>query len=100
MLSALNWIDEAKRRSTLVCWGDTERALRKEEPMATDQEKLSYLDEHISYQVIMLNYTFMRTTTFKPSTQEEELDWNGFVGVVRRPRSELNRFFFEEGARG
>jgi len=47
--------------------------------MATDQEKLSYLDEHISYQVIMLNYTFMRITTFKPSTQEEELDWNALL---------------------
>lgn len=29
-------------------------------PVIEQHEKLSYLNEHISYEVIMLNYTFMR----------------------------------------
>jgi hypothetical protein len=28
--------------------------------MADEQEKIAYLEEHISYELVMLNYTFMR----------------------------------------
>jgi hypothetical protein len=42
-------------------------------------DKLSYLNEHISYEVIMLNYTFMRLMTFRSATSEEELDRNAFL---------------------
>ena len=45
----------------------------------TEHETLNYLNHHISYEVIMLNYTFMRLMTFKPSTAEEELDRNAFL---------------------
>jgi hypothetical protein len=54
-------------------------------------DKLSYLNEHISYEVIMLNYTFMRLMTFKPATAENELD-------RRRSRLELGRVPVKEGA--
>ena len=42
-------------------------------------DKLSYLNEHISYEVIVLNYTFMRLMTFRSATSEEELDRNAFL---------------------
>ena len=45
----------------------------------TEHERLNYLNEHISYEVIMLNYTFMRLMTFKPATAENELDRNAFL---------------------
>ena len=41
-------------------------------------DKLSYLNEHISYEVIVLNYTFMRLMTIRSATSEEELDRNAF----------------------
>ena len=47
--------------------------------MIDQHEKLSYLNEHISYEVIMLNYTFMRVMTFKASTAEDELERNAFL---------------------
>jgi hypothetical protein len=31
--------------------------------MASEQEKIAYLEEHISYELVMLNYTFMRLVT-------------------------------------
>jgi hypothetical protein len=48
-------------------------------PVIEQHEKLSYLNEHISYEVIMLNYTFMRLVTLRPATSEEELDRNAFL---------------------
>ena len=47
--------------------------------MINQHDKLSYLNEHISYEVIMLNYTFMRLMTFRSATSEEELDRNAFL---------------------
>ena len=47
--------------------------------MASEQEKLAYLEEHVSYEVVMLNYTFMRLLTLRPSTPEEQLDCNAFL---------------------
>ena len=46
-------------------------------PAVTEHETLNYLNHHISYEVIMLNYAFMCLMTFKPSTAEEELDRDG-----------------------
>jgi hypothetical protein len=48
-------------------------------PVIEQHEKLSYLNEHISYEVIMLNYTFMRLVTLRSATSEEELDRNAFL---------------------
>jgi hypothetical protein len=47
--------------------------------MASEQEKIAYLEEHISYELVMLNYTFMRLVTSRPSTPEEQLDCNAFL---------------------
>jgi len=47
--------------------------------MASEPEKLAYLEEHVSYEVVMLNYTFMRLLTLRPSTPEEQLDCNAFL---------------------
>lgn len=47
--------------------------------MASKQEKIAYLEEHVSYEVVMLNYTFMRLMTLQPSTPEEQLDCNAFL---------------------
>ena len=47
--------------------------------MASEQEKLAYLEEHVSYDVVMLNYTFMRLLTLRPSSSEEQLDRNAFL---------------------
>jgi hypothetical protein len=53
----------------------------------TEHERLNYLNDHISYEVIMLNYTFMRLMTFKASTAEDELERNAFPRPgVRSPR--------------
>jgi hypothetical protein len=47
--------------------------------MASKPEKIVYLEEHVSYEVVMLNYTFMRLMTLQPSTPEEHLDRNAFL---------------------
>jgi hypothetical protein len=47
--------------------------------MASEQEKIAYLEEHVSYEVVMLNYTFVRLLTSRPSTAEEQLDCNVFL---------------------
>ena len=47
--------------------------------MASKQEKIAYLKEHVSYEVVMLNYTFMRLMTLQPSIPEEQLDHNAFL---------------------
>jgi hypothetical protein len=47
--------------------------------MASEQEKVAYLEEHVSYEVVMLNYTFMRLMTSQSSTPEEQLEFNAFL---------------------
>jgi hypothetical protein len=47
--------------------------------MADEQEKIDYLEEHIGYELVMLNYTFMRLLTSRPSTAEEQLDRNAYL---------------------
>jgi hypothetical protein len=69
----------------------TEFILGRGRLTVTEHERLNYLNEHISYEVIMLNYTFMRLMTFKPATAENELD-------RRRSRLELGRVPVKEGA--
>ena len=64
--------------------------------MIKQHEKLSYLNEHISYEVIMLNYTFMRVMTFKASTAEDELERNAFLEVFGVHAWNLVEFLSEE----
>ena len=47
--------------------------------MADEQEKIAYLEERISYELVMLNYTFMRLLTSPPSSPEEQLDFNAYL---------------------
>ena len=47
--------------------------------MASEQEKIAYLEEHISYDVLMLNYTFMRLLNSPPSSPEQQLDFNAYL---------------------
>jgi hypothetical protein len=47
--------------------------------MTSEQEKIAYLEEHISYEVVMLNYTLMRLLTSRPSTAEQQLDFNAYL---------------------
>jgi len=47
--------------------------------MAYEQEKIHYLEERISYELVMLNYTFMRLLTSRTSTAEEQLDRNAYL---------------------
>jgi len=63
----------------------------------TEHERLNYLNDHISYEVIMLNYTFMRLMTFKASTGRRTRA-ECILGSLRRPRVELGRVPVEEGA--
>ena len=43
--------------------------------MSSEQEKIAFLEEHISYDVLVLNYAFRRLLTSPPSRQNE-LDFN------------------------
>jgi hypothetical protein len=47
--------------------------------MASEQEKITYLAEHVSYELAMLNYTLMRLLTSRPSTAQEQLDFNAYL---------------------
>jgi len=47
--------------------------------MASEAEKIAFLEERIGYELAMLNYTFMRLVTARPSTAEEQLDRNAFL---------------------
>jgi hypothetical protein len=47
--------------------------------MVSEQEKITYLEEYISYDVLMLNYTFMRMLTSPTSRPEEQLDFNAYL---------------------
>ncbi len=47
--------------------------------MVTEQQKIVYLEGRISYELVMLSYSFMRVLTLRPSTSEERLDFNAFL---------------------
>jgi len=47
--------------------------------LATEAEKIAFLQERIGYELTMLNYTFMRLVTARPSTAAEQLDRNAFL---------------------
>lgn len=47
--------------------------------MASEREKVTYLEGHVGYEIVMLNYTFMRLMTARPSTQEEQLDVKAYM---------------------
>ncbi len=47
--------------------------------MGTEAEKSAFLQERVGYELAMLNYTFMRLVTARPSTLEEQLDRNAFM---------------------
>jgi len=47
--------------------------------MGTEAEKIAFLQERVGYDLAMLNYTFMRLVTARPSTSEEQLDRNAFL---------------------
>ena len=64
----------------------------------TEHERSNYRNEHISYEVIMLNYTFMRLMTFKPATAENELDRNAFLESFGVHAWNLVEFRVKEGA--
>ena len=64
--------------------------------MASEQEKITYLEEHISYEVVMLNYTFMRLLILRPSTPEEQLDFNAYLESFGVHARNLVAFLSEE----
>jgi len=47
--------------------------------VATEAEKIAFLQERAGYDLAMLNYTFMRVVTARPSTAEDQLDRNAFL---------------------
>ena len=47
--------------------------------MASEREKATYLEGRVGYEVVMLNFIFMRLMTARPSTQEEQLDVNAYM---------------------
>ena len=63
--------------------------------MASEQEKIAYLEEHLSYEMVMLNYTFMRVLTLRPSTPEGQLDCNAFLESFALHARNLVDFFSE-----
>jgi hypothetical protein len=58
--------------------------------------KIAYFEEHVSYEVVMLNYTFMRLMTLQPSTPEEQLDCNAFLESFGVHARNLVDFFSEK----
>ena len=67
--------------------------------MASEQEKIAYLEDRVSYEVVMLNYTFMRLLTAQRSTPEEQLDRNAFLEAFGVHARNLVEFLSNE-ARG
>ena len=61
--------------------------------MASEQEKIAYIEEHLSYEIVMLNYTFMRVLTLRPLTPEEQLDCNAFLNRSPFTRGTWSIFF-------
>ena len=47
----------------------------------SEQEKIAYLEERISYELVMLNYTFMRLLTSSVTTANEQLELNAHLDV-------------------
>ena len=62
--------------------------------MASEREKMAYLEEHLSYEVVMLNYTFMRLMTLQPSTSEGATRLQCLSRIIRRPRAGTLSIFF------
>jgi hypothetical protein len=60
--------------------------------MATEAEKLAFLQERVGYDLAMLNYTFMRVVTARPSTMEKQLDRNAFLESFAVHARNLVRF--------
>jgi hypothetical protein len=58
--------------------------------------KIAYFEDHVSYDVVMLNYTFMRLMTLQPSTPEEQLDCNAFLESFGVQARNLVDFFSEK----
>ena len=64
--------------------------------MADEQEKIAYLEERISYELVMLNYTFMRLLTSPPSSPEEQLDFNAYLESFAAHARNLVAFLSEK----
>ena len=64
--------------------------------MASEQEKIAYLEEHISYDLLMLNYTFMRVLTSPPSRPEERLDFHAYLELFGVHARNLVAFLSEK----
>ncbi len=63
-------------------------------------EKLAYLEEQLSYELVMLNYTFMRLMTSASSTPEEQLDFNAFLESFAVHARNLVEFLSNEAQQG
>jgi len=48
--------------------------LGQEDGPLAEHERLNYLNEHVSYELIMLNYTFMRLMTLNSSTAKPSVN--------------------------
>ena len=68
--------------------------------MAGEGDKIAYLSEHVSYELIMLNYTFMCLLNSLPSTAEEQLDRNAFLELFGVHARNLVRFLSEKVREG
>ena len=66
--------------------------------MENQQEKIAYLAEHISYEVVMLNYAFMHLLTSRTSTAEEQLDFNAHLDSFAVHARNLVAFLSEKSA--
>jgi hypothetical protein len=63
--------------------------------MATEAEKIAFLEEHVGYELAMLNYTFMHLATLQPATPEEQLHFNAFLESLAVHAHNLVRFLSE-----
>jgi hypothetical protein len=68
--------------------------------MSSEQEKITYLREIVSFDTVMLNYTFMRLLTLRPSTSEEQLDHNAYLDSFALHARNLVRFLCENSTGG
>jgi hypothetical protein len=60
--------------------------------MTREQEKIAYLREVVSFDMVMLNYAFMRLLTLRRSTSEEELDLHAYLDSFALHVRNLVRF--------
>lgn len=68
--------------------------------MSSEQEKIAYLREIVSFDTVMLNYTFMRLLILRPSTSEEQLDFNAYLDSFALHARNLLRFLSENSTGG